>query len=52
VVRVGGGAEPTGTGREFVVDVSKSADERIRAAALLVGVLWDWYIISWDGEGG
>jgi hypothetical protein len=52
VVRIGGGAGPTGTEREFVVDVSDSADERIRAAALLVGVLWDWYIISWDAEGG
>ena len=52
VVRVGGGAGPTGTGREFVVDVSDRADDRIRAAALLVGVLWDWYIISWDAGGG
>ena len=52
VTRVRGGAGPSGTGREFVVEVHDGADDRIRAAALLVGVLWDWYIISWDAEGG
>ena len=52
VVRVLGGAGPSGTDRRFVVDVSDGADDRIRAAAVLVGVLWDWYSVSWDAGGG
>jgi hypothetical protein len=51
VVRVRGGAGPSGTEREFVIEVSAGADNRIRAAAVLVGVLWDWYITSWDPGG-
>ena len=52
VVRVLGGAGPRGTDRRFVVELSDGADDRIRAAAVLVGVLWDWYIVSWDAGGG
>jgi hypothetical protein len=52
VVRVRGGAGPAGTERAFVIEISDGADDRIRAAAMLVGVLWDWYIISWDAGGG
>lgn len=52
VVRVRGGPGPSGTERRFVVDVSDGADDRIRAAAVFVGVLWDWYIVSWDAGGG
>jgi hypothetical protein len=52
VVRAGGGAGPSGTERWFVTDVSDGTDDRIRAAAVLVGVLWDWYIVSWDAGGG
>jgi hypothetical protein len=52
VVRVRGGAGPAGTERAFVIEVSDGADDRIRAAAVLVGVLWDWYIISWEAGGG
>ncbi|MGZ6589709.1 MAG: hypothetical protein ACXVH3_36360 [Solirubrobacteraceae bacterium] len=52
VVRVLGGAGPSGTDRRFVVELSDGDDDRIRAAALFVGVLWDWYIVSWDAGGG
>jgi hypothetical protein len=38
VVHVRGGAGPGGTERQFVIEVSDGADDRIRAAAMLIGV--------------
>jgi hypothetical protein len=52
VVRTSGGAGPSGTQRRFVIALSDAADDRMRAVAVFVGVLWDWYISSWDAEGG
>jgi hypothetical protein len=48
VTRVRGGAGPGGTDSAFVIDVRESTDDRLRAAALLAGVLRHWYSIPWD----
>ena len=51
VCRVVGGAGPSGTDRQFIIDVADGVDHRVRATAVLAGVLWDYSIISWDAGG-
>ena len=51
IARTRGGAGPTGTGRDFVIEHHQSSDSCLRTVALLVGVLWDWYIDAWEPGG-
>jgi hypothetical protein len=52
VTRAYGSAGPGPTERAFVINIQPGADDRLRAAALLAGVLWDWNILSWEAGGG
>ena len=36
------------TTRHYVIDIDEPVDDRLRATALAVGLLWDWYTIAWD----
>ena len=37
--------------RCYVVDLRDSVDDRLRATALVVGLLWDGYTIAWQAGG-
>jgi hypothetical protein len=51
ITRTLGGSGPSGTKRAFVIDIQDGTEERLRAAALFAGLLWDWNIISWEAGG-
>jgi hypothetical protein len=51
VTRVRGGVGPGGTEHTFIIDLRDGTDDRLRVAALLAGILWDWHVISWDPGG-